>query len=442
MRLALFAALLLTACGPVSGSVDSTASAPAASSAASSVGRLLYVTEAVDGSGLMAVDPLTLGDRSSKPLLAIERAAANPCRGFSGTCALVTASADASALAVIGYSENGAKNIAVFDARTGALRSRPNPEVAVIVDGLSADGTRIHARNWPPGARTDERVTLDAGTGRVLSREPAFSLGGDEVASVVEDEGRRLYALIVPSDPAPTGPRSVELGAWDLQTGAGLWRLALPSLLAGEWLTGRRVPDPHDAGSTAEVRSRLVPGIALSPDRRQLAVVSTCCIRSGTVWLVDAAGGGLISQRAYGAATSILERLFAPSVALAKSFDESTAVRASFGADGRVLHVYGDKWRVDDLEGPKRQYLGMVAVELESGKVLGSDIKMEVWWFENEIAWSRASSDGKWLYVFLKRTPRADPGFYALRRLDARTLAVLAERRFDSFRYGFMLRGA
>ena len=344
----------------------------------------------------------------------------------------MTASADASALAVVGYSTSGASGVSVFDARSGALRARVSPEVPVIVDSLNVDGSRIFARNWPPAQLGAERLVLDAGNGKVLEREPAFPLDGTPVAWVIQNETRHLYALMTAADPRATGPREVEARAWDLRSGKELWRRDLPSLLAGDWLTGR-------VGSVGELRARLVPGIALSPDGRELAVVRAfdCCAPHGTLWLVDAIRGDLLSQRPYGGATSIFERLFAPSIALAKEDDE-VAVNASFGADGSVLHVYSQSWKFDGRPEPY-QYLGMVAVEVASAKVLGSDVKMEQWWYQNRVQWVRPSSDGKWLYVFLERAGNADPKGYVLRRLDPRTLAVLAERRFESYRNGFVL---
>src|SRR5207247_5088015 len=125
------------------------------------------------------------------------------------------------------------------------------------------------------------------------------------------------------------------------------------------------------------------------------------------------------------------------SIALAKEDDEVT-VGASFGTDGSVLHVYSQSWKFDGRPDPY-QYLGMVAVEVASANVLGSDVKMEQWWYQNRVQWVRSSSDARSLYVFLQRAGNADPQGYVLRRLDPRTLAVLAERRFESYRYAFVL---
>ena len=430
MRLALAAAFLVAACSSTPAAIPDLATSAGTSASGA---RLLYLTGSVDGAGLIPIDSLSLRDLSSEPLLRAKPAEPNPCGGsYSGPCALVTASADASALAVVGYSTSGASRVSVFDARSGALRARVSPEVPVVVDGLNVDGSRIFARNWPPAQLGAERLVLDAGTGKVLEREPAFPLDGTPVAWVIENETRHLYALMTSADLRATGPREVEARAWDLRTGKELWRRDLPSLLAGEWLTGR-------VGSEGEMRARLVPGIALSPDGRELAVVRAfdCCAPHGTLWLVDAVRGDLLSQRPYGGATSIFERLFAPSIALAKEDDE-VAVNASFGADGSVLHVYSQSWKFDGRPEPY-QYLGMVAVEVASAKVLGSDVKMEQWWYQNRVHWVRPSSDGEWLYVFLERAGNADPKGYVLRRLDPRTLAVLAERRLESYRNGFVL---
>lgn len=390
----------------------------------------MYLTDSYNGSRLIAIDPLTLQDRSAKGLLPI-----NPGGGNNSS---MVAALDGGAVAVMNYWYRDPVvaqdlEIGVFDGPTGVLRARFNPEVPVIVEGLSPDGSRIYARAWPPRELTAERLVLDARTGTVLAREPKFSWAGDEVTYVKDERGRRLYALLVPRAPNATGPQPVELGGWDLRTGKELWRVSIPSLSAGRWPTDRLIDG-------RAVHSSLVPGLAVSPDGRQIAVVSAfASAQAGTLWLIDAESGKLISQRAYGQ-TSFLERLFAPSIAEAKSWDDSVIVSASFFPDGRVLHVRAQTSQVDAQGEPAQQYLGMVAVGLADAAVLGSDIKMELGWYDNRILWVRPSSDGQWLYVFLERTGSfADLKGYVLRRLDPSTLKVLAERRFDSSREPFFL---
>jgi surface antigen len=396
-----------------------------------STGELaLYLTESFNGAGLIAVDSVTLQDRSTKPLLAISPTTAKNV--------WTVASPDGSAIAVMNYQYGNPAaarelDIAVFDARTGMLRKRFNPEVPVIVDALSPDGTRIYARNWPPTDVASERLVLDATNGRILEREPQLAISGDAIARTSDEQSQHLYGLVVPSDPDATGPRSVDLGSWDRRTGKELWRLKLPSLAAGEWKTGRII-------GGAEVRSHLAPALALSPDRRQLAIVRAfdCCVPHGTIWLVDANTGTLISERTF-ARASLLDQLFGPSIASAKSLDESVIVNAIFSPDGETLYIYASKTKVDDQGEPSNQYLGMAAVALRDAAVRGDDIKMEIYWFDNRIEWVRASADGRWLYVFLERTGRAEPKGHYLRRLDPSTLRLLAERRFDAYREPFML---
>src|SRR6266511_4075064 len=139
----------------------------------------LYVADSFNGAGLLAVDALTLQDRSTKPLLAISPTGANN--------SWTVASLDGSAVAVLNYNYGTPAtarglDIAVFDARTGTRQAQFNPEVPVIVDGLSADGTRIYARNWPPAEATAERLLLDAHSGKIVEREPGFAIVGDQVA--------------------------------------------------------------------------------------------------------------------------------------------------------------------------------------------------------------------------------------------------------------------
>jgi hypothetical protein len=391
----------------------------------------LYLTGSFNGAGLVAVDPLTLQDRSAKALLPINATSANN--------SWTAASLDGSTVAVMNYHYRTPVvardlDITVFDARTGARRAGFNPEVPVIVDALSPDGARIYARNWPPRDTTAERLVLDASSGRIIEREPAFAVGGDTIAVTTDERARRQYRVVGPADTDATGPRPVDLAGWDLRTGKALWRFGLPSLLAGEWKTGRIVDG-------VEIRSRVVPGVALSPDGRRIAVVggSVGTSRTGTVWLIDAHTGALISQRNYNLAASFFERLFAPSIAMAKSLDESVIVNASFSTDGQLLHVYGHSSTIDARGEPTRLYLGMVAVAMQDATIRGHDIKMEIYWYENRVEWIRASPDGRWLYLFVQRNWNATPQGYFLRRLDASTLRVQAERPFDGYRQHFLL---
>jgi hypothetical protein len=392
----------------------------------------LYLTASQNGADLIAVDPLTLQDRSTKPLLPINATAANNSSTMAST--------DGSTIVVVSYNYRAPVvardlDIIVFDARTGLRRDRFSPEVPVIVDGLNFNGTRLYARAWPPRDPDAQRVVLDATNGKIVEREPALAIAGNTVATTTDEHARLQYRLLVPTDPHATAPRAVDLTSWDLRTGKERWRLSMSSLSAGEWKTGRIVDG-------AEVRSRLVPALALSPDGRQIAVVRAfgCCGSMRTVWLIDANSGTLLSERTHGVVGSFLDRLFAPSIAVAKSLDESVVVSASFSPDGRTLYAYSHSSQIDDQGELKHQYFGMMAVGLHDAALRGHDIKMESYWFNNRIAWTRSSPDGKWLYVFLEHAGGADPqGGYFLRRLDASTLRVLAERRFHGDRQHFLL---
>jgi hypothetical protein len=392
----------------------------------------LYVTGSQNGADLVAVDPLTLQDRSAQPLLPIVRTGANNTSTI--------ASLDGSAIVVTTYNYRSPAvardlDITVFDALTGTRRAQFNPEVAVTVDTISPDGARIYARQWPPRDSTAERIVLDATNGRILEREPQLVIVGHTIALANDERVRRQYRLVGPTLLDATAPQPVDLAGWDLRTGKELWRLNIPSLLVGEWKTGRII-------DAVEVRSRLVPAVTLSPDGRRIAVVRAfgCCGSRRTVWLIDASTGTLLSERTHGLVGSFLDQLFAPSIAMAKSLDESVVVDASFSADGRVLYAYSHSSRIDDRGEAKHQYFGMVAASLHDAAIRGHDIKMESYWYNNRIGWIRASPDGKWLYVFLEHSGGVDrDGGHFLRRLDSSTLRVLAERRFDGYRQAFLL---
>ena len=384
--------------------------------------RALYLTDAMNGSNLKAIDGIHLGDLSSEPLLPIGQAAC-------ATCALV-ASSNGGTLAVVHYSSSGVPEIGVYDLRARTLRARPNPEVPLIVDALSDDGSRIYARNWPPTDITAERLVLDAATGKVVVREPAIDVGGELITWISRVDERRLYALLSPADRNATGPRQVEVAAWDLRTGNVLWRRDVPSLLAGGWGT---------VGALSDRRSRLVPGFAISPDGGRLAVVRAfdCCVPGGMLWLADSSNGEILSQRPYVRDASVFDHLFPAAIAAAKD-ENSVTVNATFSRDGQLLYVFAESWQYDGRAEPY-QYLGMTAVDVNTSRIVGSDIKMEPWWYQNHISWVMPSTDGRWVYVFLERTGNAVPRGFVLRRVDARTLSVLRERRFDSVRHSFVL---
>lgn len=108
------AAAVLTACSPLlPGATDASPRASAATA-----GRVMYLTDAFNGAGLIAIDPLTLQDVSAKPLLPIHYTGSN-------NSSIATA-LDGGALAIMNYWYAAASvvpeglDISVFDARTGA----------------------------------------------------------------------------------------------------------------------------------------------------------------------------------------------------------------------------------------------------------------------------------------------------------------------------------
>lgn len=430
MRRLLLAVAVVGACSPVPGGDTTSASAPPNTASADQIGRTLYITDSFNGAGLIPIDPTTLRDISHKPLLPIART--------GGNNSWTTASLDGQTIAVMNYhygerATAQGLEISIYDGRSGALRGRFNPEIPVIIDGLSSDGSHIYARNWPPTELTAERIVLDATNGKVLEREPKLSVAEQRLTHVKDDPARRFYALL--GAPNAVGPGSLELGAWDLRTGKELWRTAIAGPIGGEWTTGRTVDG-------LPVRGRLVPGLALSADGHRLAVVSadSWSVPHGKFWLIDAASGRVISESSYKPVASFFEQLLAPTIAAAKSWEEFLVVSAAFSPDGLRLHAWARRQRVDEQGEPTYLYLGMVSVAIAEASVLGHDVKMEIDWFENRIHWVHAAPDGRSLYAFIERSVNSGTPGYALRRLDPSTLRVLAERRFDGYRQAFFLR--
>lgn len=291
MRLSLVVAVaLLAACAPLPTGLAGTPAPSPLERFGGSGEMAMFLTDSYNGSGLIPIDHLTLQDRSTKPQL--------PLYPSSGNNSSMVASQDGSTVAVMNYWYRDpvvpqGLEIGIYDAPNGLLRARFNPEVPVIVDGLSPDGSRIYARAWPPRESTAERLVLDTVTGAVLAREPKFSWRGEGFATVRDERTRRVYALLAPTDPKATGPQPLELGGWDLRTGRELWRISVPSLSGGRWPTDRIIDG-------RAVYSSLTPGLAIGNDGSRLAVVGAFGGATGTVWLIDSERGEVIFQRAYG----------------------------------------------------------------------------------------------------------------------------------------------
>jgi plastocyanin len=129
---------------------------------------------------------------------------------------------------------------------------------------------------------------------------------------------------------------------------------------------------------------------------------------------------------------------FAPQAASAKAL-EGTMLQAVFAPDGQRLYVYGQRAGVEDGE-PVFRGLGLRTVDVSSGEIEALALE------EVPIERVVPSPDGGSLYVAGPASDAAadaDIGVmpYLIRRVDARTLEVVAEQSYPEWRW-FVVRSA
>lgn len=406
MRLLIALALLFAACSAPETPAASASSRPARPIA----GKQLYLGTS-SGAALVAIDPLTLADLPGPPLL--------PVADSSSSAFAV--SADGSTAAALSYWCTDPPNpsdlrIRVFDLRSGAERASFSPPRAVIVDALSPDGTKLFARDWPPGPITAARVILDSATGREIETLPAISVSGITTWRI-DYATLRLYGLAVADvSGKASAPQAAAFVAVDLRTGRELRRLPLDGLIAGIWET--------EVGGTRR-QSELSPGFALSSDGTRLAI-----LRADGEWLtlIDTASLGLLWTKKLSRSVSLLERFgLGPLIAEAKTY-ESRSWWLTFAPDGKRLFALE---RTVQLEG---ETTGRSATpRLRSIDIERAAIQSEIAPTERAL-WITESPDSSGLYVLLQGRGTADGSTYRLVLLEAAKLGVTASRALDGYR--------
>jgi hypothetical protein len=377
----------------------------------------LYVSGSTSSSDdqipILALDPATLADRPDRPPIVVHGA----------DWAL---SADGSTLVEMHYGDSAMPpspnpiTIVVRDGRTGAERLRFQPTADVIYPRLSQDGRRLLVQHRPVITPDEKAIeawqVLDTTTGQ---SQPVVNLPSDGVdyRTWLDPQATRLYALVSPGlRRDATGPAPSTLVAYDLTTGAETGRLALPSVVEGSWPTDRTVVQEN-------VRDYVQAGVAVAPDGERLAIVHG---DADLVTLVDARRLQVIQEIRLASQASLFEWLgLAPATAEAKA-DEGTQKAAVFAPDGRHLIVYGDRSWIDANNRPVWRGLGISLVDLDRGEVVAKALE------DDSFFWVQPTPDGRSLYTF---GPMDTNNSFVLRRLDAASLQVLADRAFGSYRW-------
>jgi hypothetical protein len=311
----------------------------------------------------------------------------------------------------------------VTDVPSGAERARFTLDEPVGPAYLSRDGrrlvvTRTVARG--PGLaqpRSSWRV-VDTADGRLLAR---VEVEGDGLPSWIDDGARCLYAAVQPRD--ADGPRPLVLVAVDLETGATRGRLELPEVPNGVWTLRR--PGASNAGDPYVVGQAL-PGVDLAPDGRHLAVVPT---DADAVLLVDTERMAVERRVPLARGADPWRWLpLRPRLAGAKGL-EGVVRQATFGPDGGQLYLRESEHRLDDAGVQRPASYRLLRIDLARGAVAAE------WRPSEPVHDLQVSPDGRSLYL-LQEAPHPETYSgcsspecpYVLRRLDAASLAVLAER--------------
>jgi hypothetical protein len=364
---------------------------------------------------LTPLDPATLADRADAPPVGM---------GVPGGLPIWALSGDGPTLVAFDHRfqlDPARVTAVVRELPGGAERARFALDQPVGPAYLSRDGRRLVVTETVqrgPGRVSPSSTwrVIDTGDGRVLAR---VEVEGDGLPSWIDDGARRLYAVVQSRD--DDGPRPLVLVAADLATGATIGRLELPDVANGTW-TIRRPSQPGDPYLIGQA----IPGIDLAPDGRHLAVVPT---DADVVILIDA-DRMVVERRVPFARPEGLWRWlpFWPRPAGAKDV-EGVVRQAAFGPDGRQLYLRDAAYRLDAAGNTQPPDLRLLRVELERGAIAAE-------WRPSEPIYDlQVGPDGRSLYLL---QPAPNPESYSgcssptcpfvLRRLDASSLAAVAER--------------
>lgn len=410
--------LVVVTLGLISGAVAcslTAASAPSAPAQAYTFYRFNPLAENM----LVSLDPQTLDDRAHNPPL-------EPGRFSVGGSTRV----DVEYPPGRGLNNPGPHLdqvwIVIRDLQTGAERSRFHPPVNGLVPVISADGTRLVVKPFPPGRYypTAEWYVVDANTGQPLVHihdvdTSCFRGGAGLFDPAVQ---KRVYCPVELAITEARGPEALRIVAYDLKSAAKAGEVELPEVLTGGWRTGQTVDNQP-------VWAFLEPAVVLSPDGQQLAVVHA---DADLVTLIEAESLTVERTMALKQPTSLWD-WFAPRIAQAKGASEGTFRHAVFSPDGGYLYVFSQEIRVSSDEAPDRR--GLRLVDLTQGHVMAEALP------EYQIQWVQPAPDGS-VYVFgttdhsLGASEIRPTSPSMLWRLDALTLEILVQRAFTGYQGG------
>ena len=314
----------------------------------------------------------------------------------------------------------------LFDAHTGRPLFPPHhPAVPFSITGVSADGSVAYGfddenlidASCPAG----HFYLLDVRTGRIDRQLTLAAPNWD--SALVSPDLRRLYTMTTPDQINRCGPRHSyhpRLTAYDLHTGQIVRSVRLKGVLGGRWPTRRTV-----SGET--VTALWQPGIALSPDGSQLAVLDGS---TNTLTLLHARSLQVAGTETVSHPRTALETIagvlgVAPDAAEAKGQDSGVELQMQYTANGRSLLATGARLSPDRRHpyGAARD-LGIQLIDIGSGQIRaslndGTQI-LSIW----------PAPDGSAVYSAVQGWSRQGGWLNTLRRHDPTTLRVVGRRTF------------
>jgi hypothetical protein len=252
---------------------------------------------------------------------------------------------------------------------------------------LSADGSRLLVWFHSQMDALAWRM-IDTETGEKIV-EFQLQTGGPQstLRHVVDPQTRTLYRLIKSGVERPGvvktwgsrgwkfqegpdlingyEPRPTTLIAIDLMTGGHIGTVELPDVPTSNWV-GDNNPEPNSFSPATQF---VVPGVAVSPDGSEIAIVNAADDR---VTLVTAKSMTIKRTLTMHEPQSRIDNLFAllplaPQTASAK-FSQDVSRMAEYSTDGRSLYVSGREAWVEDIEQLYRGQ-GLSRVNLENGEI-------------------------------------------------------------------------
>lgn len=372
----------------------------------------IYLTTSFNGANWIRIDPLTLKDLATTPLLPIAPTSLN------SSYTLVPQ--DGSLVLVADFPPQTAK-LSVYDARTGTLRGSLVPQIGMVIDAMSADGTtvigRIGTNNDPS---TGAKAVVSVTDGRVVRTVPTAAVPGEIQAWPVAPDLSAIYFFTTPArvgatPEQPLGLQPVSLIVQDTVTGTMSATVTLPGITAGAVLS---LGSPTVASTPTTYR----PGIALSPDGAWLAVLS---FDGRTLDVIDTKTLAVTSVPVR--AKSSLLGLLGPQVALGKTLNDVETRPMRFTPDGRALLCYASHTHYDDLRGPVYTTIALQRIDVSTGEITAERQVSDEGTYGFYVG-----ADGASLYMVV-RSNSAPTAPFVLRRLDATTLEVRAERELADY---------